>query len=65
MLLKSAFRLFETWIDPFKPRDSIQPPPTTTRFIWFYVGQTKWPFVAMLALGGMSAAIEAALFWFV
>jgi ATP-binding cassette subfamily B multidrug efflux pump len=65
MLLKPIFRLFETWIDPFAPRNNIQPPRSTVRFIWFYVGQAKWPFVAMLALGGMSAAIEAALFWFV
>ena len=65
MLIRSIFRLFETWIDPFRPRDDLQPPRTTARFIWFYIGQAKWPFVAMLFLGGASAAIEAALFWFV
>ncbi|TCS04756.1 MULTISPECIES: ABC transporter ATP-binding protein [unclassified Rhizobium] len=65
MLLTPILRLFETWIDPFRARDNIQPPRNTLGFIWFYIGQAKWPFIAMLVLGGMSAAIEAALFWFV
>ena len=65
MFLRPILNLFENWIDPFRPRDNIQPPRSTVGFIWFYIGQAKWPFVAMLVLGGMSAAIEAALFWFV
>ncbi|MBX4930193.1 ABC transporter ATP-binding protein [Rhizobium bangladeshense] len=65
MFLRPVFRLFETWIDPFRPRDNLQPPRATLGFIWFYIGQAKMPFIAMLILGGMSAAIEAALFWFV
>ncbi len=65
MLLRPILNLFEHWIDPFRPRGNIQPPRSTAGFIWFYIGQAKWPFVAMLVLGGMSAAIEAALFWFV
>lgn len=65
MLLTPILRLFETWIDPFRARDNIQPPRNTLGFIWFYIGQARWPFIAMLVLGGMSAAIEAALFWFV
>jgi len=65
MLLTPILRLFETWIDPFRARDNIQPPRNTLGFIWFYIGQARWPFIAMLLLGGMSAAIEAALFWFV
>ncbi|MBB3963649.1 ABC transporter ATP-binding protein [Rhizobium metallidurans] len=65
MLLNRLFRAFETWIDPFQPRDNIQPPRSTSGFVWFYIGQAKLPFIAMLVLGGMSAAIEAALFWFV
>jgi ATP-binding cassette subfamily B multidrug efflux pump len=65
MLLRTVFRRFETWIDPFGPRDNLQPPRSAGGFIWFYVGQAKWPFLAMLVLGGLSAAIEAALFWFV
>jgi ATP-binding cassette subfamily B multidrug efflux pump len=65
MLLNRLFHAFETWIDPFRPRDNIQPPRSTLGFIVFYIGQAKAPFIAMLVLGGMSAAIEAALFWFV
>ncbi|MBB3559459.1 ATP-binding cassette subfamily B multidrug efflux pump [Rhizobium sp. BK512] len=65
MLLTPILRLFETWIDPFRARDNLQPPRRTFGFIAFYIGQAKWPFIAMLILGGMSAAIEAALFWFV
>jgi len=65
MLLRPILNLFETWIDPFRQRDNIQPPRSTLGFIWFYIGQARWTFIAMLVLGGMSAAIEAALFWFV
>ena len=64
-MLNSLFRRFETWIDPFAPRDNLQPPRSAGGFIWFYVRQAKWPFLATLILGGLSAAIEAALFWFV
>ncbi|KRB50836.1 multidrug ABC transporter ATP-binding protein [Rhizobium sp. Root708] len=65
MLLNRLFRIFENWIEPFAPRDNIQPPRSTLGFISFYIGQAKTPFIAMLVLGGLSAAIEAALFWFV
>jgi ATP-binding cassette subfamily B multidrug efflux pump len=65
MLLNRIFSAFENWIDPFRPRGNIQPPRSTLGFISFYIGQAKAPFIAMLVLGGMSAAIEAALFWFV
>ncbi|MBW9115318.1 ABC transporter ATP-binding protein [Rhizobium cauense] len=65
MLIKRLLHAFENWINPFAPRENIQPPRSTLGFIWFYIGQAKAPFVAMLVLGGMSAAIEAALFWFV
>lgn len=65
MLLTPILRLFETWIDPFRARGNVQPPGNTLGFIWFYIGQARWPFIAMLVLGGISAAIEAALFWFV
>ena len=65
MLIKRLLHAFENWINPFAPRENIQPPRSTLGFVWFYIGQAKAPFVAMLVLGGMSAAIEAALFWFV
>ncbi|QRM50064.1 ABC transporter ATP-binding protein [Rhizobium sp. BG6] len=65
MILNRLFSIFENWIEPFAPRDNIQPPRSTLGFISFYIGQAKTPFIAMLVLGGLSAAIEAALFWFV
>ncbi len=65
MIFSSIARRFETWLDPFAYKDNLRPPSGTTAFIWFYIRQAKSPFVAMLVLGGMTAAIEAALFWFV
>ncbi|MFB2552106.1 ABC transporter ATP-binding protein [Ensifer soli] len=65
MIVHTLFKAFESWIDPFAGRDRLQPPQSLLRYIWFYVRQAKLPFVAMLVLGGLTAAIEAALFWFV
>lgn len=65
MFLRPLFSLFETWIEPFAPRAAIEPPGGLVGFVWFYVRQAKAPFISMLLLGGASAAIEAALFWFV
>ena len=65
MILRPLFSYFENWIRPFEPREQLQPPEKLVAFIWFYIRQAKAPFLAMLVLGGLSAAIEAALFWFV
>ncbi|WP_440411571.1 ABC transporter ATP-binding protein [Neorhizobium petrolearium] len=59
------FRTFENWIKPFDRRDDLKPPENVFAFIWFYISQAKAPFLVMLVLGGLTAAIEAALFWFV
>ncbi|MBP2548862.1 ATP-binding cassette subfamily B multidrug efflux pump [Neorhizobium galegae] len=64
-MIDALFRFFETRIRPFAPRPDLQPPRATFAFIWFYVRQAKAPFLIMLVLGGLTAAIEAALFWFV
>ena len=64
-MINALFRFFETRIQPFALRRDLRPPRTTVAFIWFYARQAKAPFLAMLVLGGMTAAIEAALFWFV
>lgn len=64
-MIDALFRFFETRIRPFALKGDLRPPRTTMAFIWFYVRQAKAPFLAMLVLGGMTAAIEAALFWFV
>lgn len=65
MIITRIFRYFENWIKPFASKDDLRPPEQTFSFIWFYLSQAKAPFFAMLVLGGMTAAIEAALFWFV
>ncbi len=65
MAITQFFRFFETRIRPFAEKGDLRPPEGTIAFIWFYVRQAKTPFLAMLVLGGLTAAIEAALFWFV
>lgn len=64
-MISSVLKYFEHWIKPYAPRDNLQPPDSISGFIWFYLKQAKTPFVAVLILGGATAAIEAALFWFV
>ncbi len=63
--MKRIFELFESWIPPFDRRDDLTPPENVWGFIWFYVGQAKWPFLLMMITGAMVGALEAALFWFV
>jgi len=65
MIFKPLLNLFEGWIDPFVRRSSYRPPASTPEFLWYYVGQAKGAFAAMLALGGLVALLEAALFYFV
>ncbi|MDP2734349.1 MAG: ABC transporter ATP-binding protein [Hoeflea sp.] len=64
-MLRPFLALFERWIDPFVRRSSYRPPASTRAFLWHYVGQAKGAFAAMLALGGLVALLEAALFYFV
>jgi ATP-binding cassette, subfamily B, multidrug efflux pump len=65
MIFSPLLDLFEGWIDPFVRRSSYRPPSSTRKFLWHYVGQAKGAFAAMLALGGLVALLEAALFYFV
>ena len=65
MVLRALFAFFENWIQPFAVRDGLQPPARLIPYVWFYIRQAKAPFIAMLVLGGLTAAIEATLFWFV
>lgn len=58
-------RVFETWIDPFRHTDTLQPPSTGPRFFWHYISQAKLPFLSLLILGGAVALVEAALFYYV
>ena len=65
MIFRPLFSRFETWIQPFARRDDLRPPRGLLAFIWFYVRQAKAPFAVLLVLGGLTAGIEAATFWFV
>ncbi len=65
MIFRPLFSFFENWIQPFARRDDLRPPRDLFAFVWFYVGQAKAPFAALLVLGGITAGIEAATFWFV
>ncbi len=65
MVLRALFSYFENWIKPFARTEDLRPPSGLFGFTAFYVRQAPGPFVAMLILGGLTAAIEAATFWFV
>ncbi|MBB4063387.1 ABC transporter ATP-binding protein [Gellertiella hungarica] len=65
MLIRSVLKIFESWIDPFEPRADLTPPGSLWAFVWFYISPARWPFFAMLLLGGMVAMLEAGLFYFV
>jgi len=64
MFLTRILRRFETWIDPYRKTSGFQPPGSALGFLWFYVSQAKWIFLAMLVVGGLVAMLEASLFWF-
>ncbi len=60
-----VYRLFENWVDPFRPRDDYEPPNRLLGFVWHYVRQAKWAFAALLVYGFLNAIVEASLFTFV
>jgi len=59
------YRLFESWIDPYANPPADRVPSQSLAFMWFYVRQEKYVFLAMLVCGGLIALFEAGLFWFV
>ncbi|WP_269580583.1 ABC transporter ATP-binding protein [Roseibium sp. Sym1] len=58
------FRLFETWIDPFRAPPTADMPRGGGAFLFYFVSQVRWPFAAMLLLGGAAAFVEVAIFNF-
>ena len=56
-MIDALFRFFETRIQPFAHRPDLRPPRDTLPFIWFYVRQARAPFLMMLVLDGLTAAI--------
>jgi ATP-binding cassette subfamily B multidrug efflux pump len=63
--LQFIYRLFEGWIDPFQPVASRALPSSALAFLRLYVWQCRWPFLLMLVLGGLTAAIEAGIYSFI
>lgn len=63
--MKRLFDLFESWVDPYAKAPADRVPGQTLPFMWFYVRQQKYVFLAMLICGGLIAFFEAGLFWFV
>ena len=64
MIFQRIAALFERWIDPLADRAPEQPPEKLFAFLWFFLRQAKWPFFAMLVVGGGVAVMESASFWF-
>jgi len=58
-------RVFEGWIDPFRPAPDLRPPDKALPFFAYFIRQAKLPFLALLVLGGLVALVEASLFYYV
>lgn len=64
-LINGVFRFFENRIDPFVQRDDYEPPDTFFGYVWYYVGQVRWAFLALLIFGFLTAIVEALMFSYV
>ncbi|MBP0439375.1 ABC transporter ATP-binding protein [Tianweitania sediminis] len=58
-----AWQGAENVIEPFADTDRDVLPRDAWRFIWFFARQAKWPFILLLLAGGLSGAVDAALYW--
>jgi hypothetical protein len=59
------FRLFETFIDPFRPHDESMPPATLLGFYWRYTRQVWEALAALMGAGLVVALIEVAMYDYV
>lgn len=64
-MLNRLFSWAENLIDPFAREEGFEPPRTFIAYVWFYVKQAKWAFLAMLLFGFLNAGVEAVIFTFV
>jgi len=62
--MKTFYRFFERLVDPFEVRNVGRPPKGGVAFIRHFASQMKATFIIMLALGGLTALVEASLFVF-
>ncbi|WP_297578787.1 ABC transporter ATP-binding protein [Roseibium sp.] len=59
--MSPLFRLFESWINPFRTPPQKDMPHGGLAFLLYFVSQVRWPFVVMLLLGGAAAFIEVSI----
>ena len=57
------WRRVEGVIDPFADTDREVLPRGTLRFILFFANQARFAFILLLVIGGVSGAVDAALYW--
>jgi ATP-binding cassette subfamily B protein/ATP-binding cassette subfamily B multidrug efflux pump len=50
-------------IDPFGDTEREVLPSEAHHFILFFAAQAKWPFILLLAAGGLMGAVDAGLYW--
>ncbi|MGB3391398.1 MAG: ABC transporter ATP-binding protein [Pseudaminobacter sp.] len=62
-LRDSLWRKAEGWVDPFQDTDREVLPANAWRFILYFARQAKGPFIALLIVGGLAGAVDAALYW--
>ncbi len=60
-----VFKIFEAWINPFRQVPRASASNSGLAFLLFFIGQTRWPFFAMLVIGGATAGIEALIYTFI
>ncbi len=58
-----VFGVAEDRIDPFRQDDGGLLPRDALAFILHFARQAKGPFAAMLVIGGLAGAVDAALYW--
>ena len=64
-IINAVFEFFEGLVDPFQNLKTYEPPYKLLPYVWHYVRQVKWAFLAMMLLGFMTALVEAAMFSYV
>lgn len=62
--MKHVFEAFEAWIRPFRQGTGVESS-SGLAFLRHFVHQARWPFFAMLLVGGATAGIEALIFTFI
>ncbi len=62
-LRERLWRRAEDLIDPFADTDREVLPRDALRFILFFANQAKLAFILLLVIGGVSGAVDAALYW--